>query len=558
MSKKLTVTNIIVIIIAMALVLPVTAQISLDTTENKVPLDLPSSFDLRDVNNINYVTSIKSQSGGTCWTHGALAAIESNLLITGMWKESGVTDEPNLAEYHLDWWNGFNQHYNDDISPLTGGLTVHNGGDYRVTSAYLARGDGAIYCPDANDDTESDYNWFEEPPQQHSSSYDVYYVPDIEWYTIGDDLEGIDTLKQALMTHGALGTSFCVNSQFIENYTHYQPPETTNDPNHAVAIIGWDDEKNTPASQLGAWLCKNSWGSGYGEEGYFWISYYDKHCCRHPEMGTISFQDVEPLRYSHIYYHDYHGWRDTLTEYTEAFNAFVAENDEVLVAVSFFTPMDNTPYEVKIYDQFANGELLDELLSQQGTINHTGFHTLSLDKPVKIMENDDFYIYVKLEGGQPYDRTSEVPVLLGSQHVGTLVESSARPGESYYRSNGQWLDLYYLDSLPYPGTANFCMKGLVIPQEIQISLSGGWGASARITNNNAGDLSNIKWSMMFEGSVFIHPENEGVISMLPSGGNADIHSGFVFGFGFSDLIITVDAMEKIYPVLVLGPFVLVR
>lgn len=558
MSKNITVINTIAIIIVLALVLPVTAQISLHTKETTIPLDLPSSFDLRNVNNINYVTSIKSQSGGTCWTHGAMGAIESNLLITGMWKELGIPNEPNLAEYHLDWWNGFNQHYNDDISPLTGGLTVHNGGDYRVTSAYIARGDGAIYCPDANDDTELDYNWFEEAPQQYSSSYDVYYVPDIEWYTIGNNLERIETLKQVIMTHGALGTSFCVNGRFIENYTHYQPPEEMNDPNHAVAIIGWDDKKNTPAPQPGAWLCKNSWGSSYGEDGYFWISYYDKHCCRHPEMGAISFQDVEPLYFSNIYYHDYHGWRDTLTEYTEAFNAFVAEGDEILVAVSFFTPVDNTSYEVKIYDQFANGELFDELSSQSGIIKHTGFHTLSLDNPVKILENEEFYIYVKLDRGHPIDRTSEVPVLLGCEQLGTLVDSSARPGESYYRSNNQWLDLYYLDTLPYPGTANFCMKGLVIPQEIQISISGGWGASARITNNNAGDFSDIQWSMVFEGGMIIHPENEGVISTLPIGETVDIHSGFVFGIGFSNLVITVGNLEKIYPVLVLGPFVLIR
>jgi hypothetical protein len=102
------------------------------------------------------------------------------------------------------------------------------------------------------------------------------------------------------------------------------------------------------------------------------------------------------------------------------------------------------------------------------------------------------------------------------------------------------------------------MKGLVIPQEIQITLSGGWGASARIINNNAGDLSNIEWSMVFENGLVINPKNEGVISTLPPGGTVDIHTGFVFGFGFSDLVITIGTMVKTYPVLVLGPFVVVR
>jgi C1A family cysteine protease len=420
---------------------------------------LPETFDLRNYNGNNYVTAVKSQSGGTCWTHGTMASMESNLLMTGNWVAAGETGEPNLAEYHLDWWNGYNQFYNADLDPPYNngqGLEVHMGGDYRVSTAYISRGDGAV--------RDIDGQSYNTAPSFYESTFHKYYPMDVEWYNAGPNLENIDLIKAKVMEHGAMATCMCYSSSFINGeYEHYQPASNSLDPNHSVTIIGWDDNRVVQgAPGDGAWLTKNSWGAGWGNGGYFWISYYDKHACQNPEMGAISFMNVLPMPYDTVYYHDYHGWRDTLTTATEAFNAYVAEENISIEAVSFFAAADFAEYSVVIFDDFDGTELSNPLATNNGGIlGYSGLHTLAFDVPAEVAAGDDFYVYLYLsDGGIPYDRTSEVPVLLGGGSK-TIVPSAANPGESFYKENDVWKDFYnYNDPSAFQNTGNFCIKAL--------------------------------------------------------------------------------------------------
>ena len=91
-------------------------------------------------------------------------------------------------------------------------------------------------------------------------------------------------------------------------------------------------------------------------------------------------------------------------------------------AVSFYTAADSVDYTIKVYDTFQSGQLQDGLISQSGFTQFTGFYTIALPISVTLLEGNDFYVYLSLsQGGQPFDRTSEVPVLLVEESYLTIV-----------------------------------------------------------------------------------------------------------------------------------------
>ena len=143
--------------------------------------------------------------------------------------------------------------------------------------------------------------------------------------------------------------------------------------NHAVAIVGWNDsfDKNrfskVPPGN-GAFIIKNSWGTGWGENGYFYVSYYDSN------IGTDNsvFTAENPNNYKSIYQYDPLGWIHSIgynNPTAWCANIFTAKSNEVLKAVSFYTTDSNCNYEIYIYTNPESNPISQAgpVLSQSGT-----------------------------------------------------------------------------------------------------------------------------------------------------------------------------------------------
>ena len=125
------------------------------------------------------------------------------------------------------------------------------------------------------------------------------------------------------------------------------------DLDHHVCIVGWNDAY--PAGRFlrrppgpGAFLIKNSWGTSYGQGGYFWISYYDR------SFGTTLavFDGVEgAANHDAIYQHDALGWSKSIGyQSTTAWFAarYTSGGDGSVTAVSLYTAKPGATYEVRV------------------------------------------------------------------------------------------------------------------------------------------------------------------------------------------------------------------
>jgi hypothetical protein len=204
--------------------------------------DLPLRFDWRDSSGC---TPVKNQGGcGSCWAFGTVGALECNILI-----EDGI--EVDLSE---QWLVSCNR----NGWSCGGGWFAH---DYHQWKSDLCGNAGAVL--------EADF-----PYAASNLPCDCPYPHQftiVSWSYIGSSsqIPGIESMKQAILDYGPISVAVAANSA-MQAYDGgiFNGPSSSNI-NHAVVLVGWDDNQGTN----GVWFMRNSWGTGWGEDGYMRIEY---------------------------------------------------------------------------------------------------------------------------------------------------------------------------------------------------------------------------------------------------------------------------------------------
>lgn len=380
-------------------------------------------YDSRDY---NCITSVKNQgSTGGCWSFCTMSALESDSI-----KKGYVSfGEADFSESHLVWF-ALNPVVSDVNSPFYGdGTNISNpyfyGGNWLIAASALSRWNGV--APD------SDFPYY---PNDVSlmGNYDESDRYNTETGVVLDSVEVLpDTasIKSWIVEHGSVMAlcyfdNSCLNLCNGE-YAYYYGGE--NDINHAITIVGWDDsfsatnfkQGSQPASH-GAWLVKNSWGSNYANNGYFWISYEDAALS---DFAGYTAQKADNYRTNYSYNGTY--WESAVSHNGVAQIASVFETKEYekLAAVSTYTLQPSTDLTVYVYTNAVSGPVSGTLSYTYSTkINNSGYHTVHLPEEIEMEPGTKFSIVLELS------HPSGV-VYLPIENTSSSTAYSCKAGQSY-------------------------------------------------------------------------------------------------------------------------------
>lgn len=333
---------------------------------------LPERYDMRDYGR---VSPVRDQGRyGTCWAFASLGALETSIR---------PMEDDIFSVDHMSMCNSY-------------ALDVNSGGEHTMSIAYLAAWQGPVLeKDDPYGDGMSDPNL---PAEKH-----------LEEALIINGRED-ETIKSAIFRYGAIETSIYSALEYVDSYSMYYSSEYAayyydgdETPNHDVVVVGWDDHfpKENFTIQPegdGAFICKNSWGEEFGDEGYFYVSYYDTKICRKSVVYTrVGDKD----NYDKIYQTDKLGWVGQLGfSKEEAYfsNVYQAGKGENLAAVSFYATDKNTEFEVYVVRNFKDvTSFKNRELVTSGSMKYAGYYTVDFPEEIELEDHERYAVVVNIK-----------------------------------------------------------------------------------------------------------------------------------------------------------------
>ena len=449
-----------------------------------------TEYSLIDDDKINMI--VKDQKKvGACWAFAYSSAIESTIA-----KQNNLTTTTAISPMHVDYRTA--NMYNRKLG---------EGGTIFMALSYSANEYGPVYetslpFESVYDELNNKANnyYLKDKSEVTLNQESVARIKEIDYiYTSSSDKETArKKIKEHIKENGAVMATIYVDfgitsSQEIISKDGFYNSTTkafycndeTKSINHAVTLVGWDDNFSKdnfttgkqPTSN-GAWIVLNSYGSGFGDNGYFYVSYEDVNI----QNAILGFDDITiysettEKEYDYTYQYDELGMNQALTVpyLANVFNKKSLEKQGYAEYLNEVGIQLITAQGIEIYVNASGNDFskLTKVASYTGeNALDAGYHTIKLSTPVRI-KGDKFIVAVKYIDSEGVAAPIECNLKdSGLAYLDTAYDTAtANKGESYASTDGNtWTDL---EGMKVSLTAtlkntNACIKAFTVEQEIK-------------------------------------------------------------------------------------------